>query len=99
MSCDQCLKAQFEADDVRDCGVCLKPTMFPENIVPYQMYQLVNSQWIVAGMGEPLALNYATVLSVLGLYIDDKEDLIDVFEKIVYLSQLDLKAMREKTKK
>lgn len=49
-------------------------------------------------MGEPLALNYSTVLSVLGLYIDDKEDLIEVFEKVVFLSQLDLKRMREKTK-
>jgi hypothetical protein len=62
------------------------------------MYQMVNSQWIIAGMGEPLALNYSTVLSVLGLYIDDKEDLIEVFEKVVFLSQLDLKRMREKTK-
>lgn len=60
------------------------------------MYQMVNSQWIIAGMGDPIALNYATVLSVLELYIDDKDERTDVFEKIVFLSQLDLKKMHKK---
>lgn len=60
------------------------------------MYQIVRSQWIVAGLGTPIAINQATVLAVLNLYKVD--DVIDCFEKIVYLSQLDINKMNEKTK-
>lgn len=70
--------------------------MLPDNNVAYQMYELVSSQWIIAGMGEPVALNYSTVLSVLQIYIKNEDEIKDCFDKIVFLSQLDLKLLRKK---
>ena len=48
-------------------------------------------------MGTPIALNYSTVLDVLKVYKIDDEELVDCFEKIVYLSQLDIAKINEKT--
>lgn len=81
---------QSKYNDTKDCSLC-KPTLLPANEVTWKLYQLVRYQWIVAGMdGTPIALNYASLGVVFRAYETDIEDEKDVFEKIVFLSALDI---------
>jgi len=100
LTCERCKEIQKIANDIRDCSLCPKPDgLLPENINAYEIYLLVRTQFIVAGMGDVIGLNYSAVLETIKLYIDDDSERRDVFEKVVYLSQFDLKKIHEEQKK
>lgn len=63
------------------------------------MFQLVCNQFIVAGMGEVIGIDYNAVLAVLRLYDNDIEDPKDVFEKIVFLSGLQMQDINRRKPK
>lgn len=57
---------------------------------------MVGSQVRTVGMGEIVGLDYGAILAVFGLYDIEGPEGIDLFEKIVVLSDLFLKDAREK---
>jgi len=67
MSCDKCRRWAEKKGIVPACDSCL-PDLLPENYPIYQVWQLVSGQWIVAGMGDPIAINHLAIWELLDRY-------------------------------
>lgn len=65
----------------------------PENQEAFELYQIVQSQYIV-GFGGPVDINMSTVIDVMRLYrIEDKQA---VFDKVVRAARAAIQAMHDR---
>lgn len=77
-----------------------KPILWYSNHLPMEMYQKIQNQVIVAGMGEPLGLNQQAIINILDIYgIMDIEERKVIFDKILAIDNIRMKKLLEKNKK
>lgn len=82
------MEMQSRYNDPKDCISCKKASLLPENKAAWELYQIVRSQYITAGMdGSIIDINHCAVVEILKLY--DCYD-VDTFEKIIVLARLDI---------
>ena len=65
----------------------------------YQLYLISRNQFIVTGFGDIVGYNYSTVLDLVKLYVPDEDERKIIFEKVIYLLQLELHKIWEDKKK
>ena len=93
--CETCKKLKGEAFDIRDCKICL-PDCFPENEDAEKIFLAVRDQYIMSGMGGPIAINQVAIHQAMDLYeIEFKQD---CFEKVVNVGRKFLNDYNEKQK-
>lgn len=79
---------QSRYNDPKDCISCKKASLLPANKAAWELYQIVRSQFLTAGMdGSIIDINHCAVIEVLKLY-DCYE--VDTFEKIIFLTRMDI---------
>jgi hypothetical protein len=82
------MEMQSKWNDPKDCLSCKKADLLPENRAAWELYQIVRSQYITAGMdGTIIDINHSAIVDVLKLYQCYNTD---TFEKILCLSHLDI---------
>ena len=68
--------------------------LYPENEEAARVYLTVHDQYIMSGMGGPVAINQVAVHAVMELF--QVNDPLDCFEKVVRLSGYFIQKIREK---
>ena len=69
--------------------------LWPDNVEPLTIFNLVQTQWNVAPMGGVIGLNYQSVLSVIALYFKKKIRRV-IFEDVLKIEQGYLSAVNKK---
>jgi len=96
--CDECREAHKAFDlGEPDCEECLPP-LWPENVLPLEIYLKVQNQHIM-GFSGPVDLNLESLFRVLDLYeVNDKKQYFDLIHR-TYLHINKARIEKEKLKK
>ena len=79
-SCEVCQKLKGARWDAQDCAQCVPP-LHPENEDAEQIFFTVQDQYIMGGMGGPVAINQMAIHAAMDLYeVEFKQD---CFEKVL----------------
>jgi len=81
--------------DYMDCKICL-PDCYEENIEAEKIFMVVRDQYIMSGMGGPIAINQVAIHQAMELY--DIEYKRDCFDKVVNVGRKFLNDLNEKQK-
>jgi len=94
-NCETCKKIKGDSFDIADCELCL-PSILPENEDAEKIFMVVRDQYIMSGMGGPVAINQVAIHEAMELYnIEFKQD---TFEKVVMVGRQFLQYYNEKKK-
>ena len=86
--CDLCRRRKKDPP----CAACM-PRLLPENEEALEVYQMVRGQWVTAGMGEVIDIDFKAVdiaLDVLGV-----EDRRECFKKVVAVARHIIEVQRK----
>ena len=84
--CIQAFKVKYKTPPPCDGGECPygKPILWYSNHLAMEIFNKIQNQMIIAGMGEPLGLNQQAIINILDIYcIDDREERLILFDKIL----------------
>lgn len=79
------------------CDECMPVELNPENVEPFQIYQICRNQLITAGMsGVPIDINIPAIMAVMDVYqVKNKKA---CFEKVLKMARLDIQEINIKQK-
>jgi len=82
-------------------GECIsgKPTLWYSNHIAMELFNKIQNQLIIAGMGEPIGLNHQAIINILDIYdIKNVDERKVLFDKILTMDNLRMVKMLEKKK-
>ena len=82
-------------------GECIsgKPVLWYSNHLAMELFNKIQNQLIIAGMGEPIGLNHQAIINILDIYdIKNVDERKVLFDKIITMDNLRMVKMLEKKK-
>ena len=77
-----------------------KPVLFYSNHLALEMFNKIQNQVIIAGMGDPLGLDHKAIINILDLYeITDIEERKILFDKILAIDCVRMRLRLKEIKK
>ena len=82
-------------------GECFvgKPILWYSNHIAMEIFNKIQNQLIIAGMGEPIGLNQQAIINIMDIYdIRDIEERRVLFDKILTIDNIRMAKLLEKKK-